>query len=84
MIITGTALIMGYGVVIWVMPKHVQARAPTSIIINVVQRKLYLYRSHKLFHVYPVAVGKSATPSPRGEFVITQKAIWGMGLVRAG
>jgi len=51
----------------------------TKIIINVLQRKLYLYRNNKLFQVYPVAVGKPETPSPRGEFYITQKAVWGDG-----
>jgi hypothetical protein len=51
----------------------------TRIVINVPQRRLYLYRNHKLFQVYPVAVGKPETPSPRGEFYITQKAIWGDG-----
>lgn len=55
------------------------ARVPTKIVINILQRKLYLYRNHKLFQVYPVAVGNPETPSPRGEFVITQKAIWGDG-----
>ncbi len=76
---TAVILIVGYGLVIWAMPKHVQARAPTNIIINIVQRKLYLYRNHKLFHTYPVAVGRPETPSPRGQFVVTQKAVWGDG-----
>lgn len=52
---------------------------PSRIVINVPQRRLYLYLNGKLFQDYPVAVGKSATPTPRGEFVITQKAIWGDG-----
>ncbi len=51
----------------------------TKIVINVPERKLYLYRNNKLFQVYPVAVGKPSTPSPRGEFKITQKAVWGDG-----
>ncbi|PSR33935.1 MAG: hypothetical protein C7B46_07395 [Sulfobacillus benefaciens] len=55
------------------------ATSHTHIIINVVQRKLYLYVGNKLFSTYPVAVGKPETPSPRGEFFITQKAVWGDG-----
>ncbi|MCY0878147.1 MAG: L,D-transpeptidase family protein [Firmicutes bacterium] len=54
-------------------------RVDTKIVINVPEHRLYLYRNHKLFQVYPVAVGKPETPSPRGEFYITQKAIWGDG-----
>ena len=50
-----------------------------KIVINVPQHRLYLYRNDKLFQAYPVAVGKPPTPSPRGEFHITQKAIWGDG-----
>ncbi|WP_243239244.1 L,D-transpeptidase family protein [Sulfobacillus harzensis] len=51
----------------------------TKIIINVLKRRLYLYRNNHLFQVYPVAVGKPSTPSPRGEFTIIQKAVWGDG-----
>lgn len=51
----------------------------TRIVINVSQRRLYLYRGSELLGDYPVAVGKPNTRSPRGEFVITQKAVWGDG-----
>ncbi len=78
LVAVGAALVTGYGTLVWGM-RTVHAKVPTSIIINVVQHKLYLYRNHKLFHAYPVAVGKPGTPSPRGEFVVTQKAIWGDG-----
>lgn len=50
-----------------------------KIIINVPQHRLYLYRNNKLFQEYPVAIGKPETKSPRGEFHITQKAVWGDG-----
>lgn len=56
-----------------------QAADGTRIVINILQRRLYLYRDGRLFHAYPVAIGKPDTPSPRGEFVITQKAVWGDG-----
>lgn len=61
------------------MAAHATAAHGTRIVINVVQHRLYLYRHNKLFQSYPVAVGKSQTPTPRGEFVITQKAVWGDG-----
>lgn len=57
----------------------VRAATGTKIVISIPLRRLYLYRHNKLFQVYPVAVGKPNTPSPRGEFYITQKAIWGDG-----
>lgn len=59
--------------------KPVAATTRTRIVINVVKRRLLLYVSGKLFSTYPVAVGNPWTPSPRGEFVITQKAVWGDG-----
>ena len=83
LIMTGVLLVVLYGGLIWSMPhRKVRAsakRVSTKIVINVPERKLFLYRNDKLFHVYPVAVGKPQTPSPRGEFVVTQKAIWGDG-----
>lgn len=54
-------------------------RVDTKIIINVPQHRLYLYRYGKLFQSYPVAVGTPDNKSPRGEFYITQKAVWGDG-----
>lgn len=55
--------------------------SPTStrIVISIPQHRLYLYQDNRLFHSYPVAVGKPLTKSPRGEFYITQKAVWGDG-----
>lgn len=49
------------------------------IVINVLKRRLYFYRNGHLSDTYPVAVGMPKTPTPRGEFVITQKAVWGDG-----
>lgn len=60
-------------------PLLARAESPYRIVINVVERRLYLYRGDVLVHAYPVAVGRPATPTPRGEFVITQKAVWGDG-----
>lgn len=49
------------------------------IVINVLDRRLTLYQGNTVLATYPVAVGKPNTTSPRGEFVITQKAVWGDG-----
>jgi hypothetical protein len=61
--------------------KPVQAQAPQAyrIVINVAEHRLYLYQGDRLFKSYPVAVGKPNTPSPRGEFAVIQKAVWGDG-----
>lgn len=55
------------------------SKVSMKIVINVPQHRLYLYRNQKLFQSYPVAVGKPETQSPRGDFYITQKAVWGDG-----
>lgn len=74
-----TLAAMGTGMFgVWHTSAHAE-RIRTKIVINVLERKLYLYRNNKLFQVYPVAVGTPSTPSPRGEFQITQKAVWGDG-----
>lgn len=69
--------IVAYWMVAFAPP--VGAQGPYRIVINVVERRLYLYHGNTLVHTYPVAVGRPATPTPRGEFVITQKAVWGDG-----
>jgi lipoprotein-anchoring transpeptidase ErfK/SrfK len=51
-------------------------RAPKySITINVAARKMTLFKDGKVFKTYPVAVGKPATPTPKGNFKIINKAI---------
>lgn len=50
------------------------------IIIDVATRKLTLFENDKLVKEYPVAVGKSETPTPLGEWKVAQKCInWGNG-----
>lgn len=50
------------------------------IIIDVATRKLTLYENDKVVKEYPVAVGKSSTPTPLGEWKVAQKCInWGNG-----
>lgn len=50
------------------------------IIIDVEKRSLVLYEDDKIICEYPVAVGKSETPTPLGEWRIVQKSLnWGNG-----
>lgn len=54
--------------------------ADTSLIINAYQKQLKVFKNHKLFHTFPVAVGKTSTKSPVGEWAIVHKdAHWGGG-----
>ncbi|MDA8192989.1 MAG: L,D-transpeptidase family protein [Thermaerobacter sp.] len=73
------AVALGLGTMPALVSRPVLATAAIRIVINVPSRTLYLYRGQSLLHHYPVAVGRSSTPTPRGEFVITQKAVWGDG-----
>jgi hypothetical protein len=43
----------------------------SSILIDVSERRLDLYRRGRLVESFPVAVGKAATPTPRGRFFVT-------------
>ena len=45
------------------------------IVVRTGARKLDLYRNGDIFKTYPVAVGKSSTPTPRGSFTIVNKAV---------
>jgi len=50
------------------------------IVIDIATRKLTLYEDDKVIKEYPVAVGKSKTPSPLGEWKIIHKSLnWGNG-----
>ncbi|MDF2588639.1 MAG: ErfK/YbiS/YcfS/YnhG family protein [Anaerocolumna sp.] len=46
-----------------------------SITINVANRTLTLYKNGAFYKSYTVAVGKPATPTPKGTFKIINKAI---------
>ncbi|EDK34217.1 L,D-transpeptidase [Clostridium kluyveri] len=46
-----------------------------SITINRAARRLTLYKNGKVYKTYPVAVGKSGTPTPAGTFRIINKQI---------
>lgn len=46
-----------------------------NIVIRVESKQLDLYYYGKLYKIYPVAVGKPFTPTPRGNFTIINKAM---------
>lgn len=71
--------IASFAMVFFVHQKPSVATTRTRIVINVLKRRLSLYVAGKRFSTYPVAIGNPWTPSPRGEFVVTQKSIWGDG-----
>lgn len=50
-------------------------RAQYRITINVKEKHLYLIRDGKIFKSYPVAVGKPASPTPKGTFKIENVGI---------
>lgn len=46
-----------------------------SITINVENHTLTLFKNNKVYKVYPVAVGKSTSRTPKGTFKIINRAI---------
>ena len=51
------------------------SRIRTRIVVDVSQRRLYLYSRGTLALVTPAAVGKPGTPTPFGRFFVTQRFI---------
>lgn len=50
------------------------------IVIDIGQHRLTVYDGDQIIKQFPVGVGKSSTPSPLGEWKVTQKSInWGNG-----
>jgi lipoprotein-anchoring transpeptidase ErfK/SrfK len=57
-----------------------QPKERLLIVIDIEKRNLVLYKDDVEFKRYPVAVGKSSTPSPLGEWKIVHKGThWGGG-----
>jgi lipoprotein-anchoring transpeptidase ErfK/SrfK len=50
-------------------------RAVYSITVNTANHTLTLFRDNRVYKTYPIAVGKPATPTPKGTFKIVNKAI---------
>lgn len=53
--------------------------AKVHVLIDLERRELSLYFDYVPVRVYPVAVGKSSTPTPVGDWRIVEKAKWGEG-----
>jgi lipoprotein-anchoring transpeptidase ErfK/SrfK len=49
--------------------------AASHIVLSLQQRRLYLYRDDMLVSSYPVAVGADETPTPQGQFEISQMIV---------
>lgn len=49
--------------------------AQYRITINISERRLYLIQDNKIFKSYPVAIGKLASPTPKGTFQIVNVAV---------
>lgn len=47
----------------------------SRIVLNLQQRRVQLYRSDMLVGSYPVAVGKAETPTPQGQFSVSQMIV---------
>ena len=47
----------------------------SSIIIHTALRKLEFYEGNRLIYNYPIAVGKGATPTPNGRYIIATKTV---------
>ena len=50
-----------------------------KILIDISINRLYLLNGNELINEYPIASGKSSTPSPLGTWEVVSKAIWGGG-----
>ncbi|HEY9619846.1 MAG TPA: L,D-transpeptidase [Crinalium sp.] len=48
------------------------APPPTRIVLRLQQRRVYLYQGEEVLGSYPVAIGRSDTPTPTGEFEVFQ------------
>lgn len=47
-------------------------KTESEIVLNLAQRRVFLYRNDMLVSSYPVAVGTAETPTPQGEFTVSQ------------
>jgi lipoprotein-anchoring transpeptidase ErfK/SrfK len=55
------------------IPAAVQTAAKREIVVSLEDRKLALVENGQVVRIYPVAVGKSSTPSPVGSFTIARR-----------
>lgn len=68
--------LLGFGtaafILMFLIP-FARAEDQWSIRINIPEYKLYLYNGVDVYQCYPIAVGKTDSPSPTGDFVIINK-----------
>ena len=50
-------------------------RAQYRITVNLNERRLYLIQNNVIFKSYPIAIGKPASPTPKGTFQIVNVAV---------
>ncbi|MEM9087485.1 MAG: L,D-transpeptidase [Cyanobacteria bacterium P01_F01_bin.53] len=46
--------------------------ANSRVVLSLAERRVYLYRNNMLISSYPVAVGTDETPTPQGQFTVSQ------------
>ena len=49
-----------------------QSAMGSQIVLSLEQRRVFLYRGNMLVSSYPVAIGTEETPTPQGEFAVSQ------------
>ncbi len=52
-----------------------QSPSNSQIVLSLQQRRVFLYRNDMLISSYPVAIGTEETPTPQGEFAVSQMVI---------
>lgn len=52
-----------------------QTATDNRIVLRLQQRRVYLYRGDMLVSSYPVAVGTDETPTPQGQFEVSQMIV---------
>jgi L,D-transpeptidase ErfK/SrfK len=50
-----------------------EKRANISIVVSIPDRTMVVFDHERVLKIYPVAVGKSSTPSPRGQFKVVNR-----------
>ena len=59
------------------VPREARPKEPVRIVIDTDRRTLGVYSGKTLYRTFPIAVGKPSTPTPLGNWQISEKAIWG-------
>ncbi len=50
----------------------ISVTANSRVVLSLADRRVYLYRSNMLVSSYPVAIGTDETPTPQGQFTVSQ------------